>query len=95
PMDIVKIDKSFVDRITGGNEGLKIVKTMVDLGASLDLTTLAEGVEEEDQLEALNSLGCTTYQGYFFAKPMPIDEFVTVLESQRKNAVSAMSASTN
>ena len=95
PMDIMKIDKSFVDRMTGGNEELKIVKTMIDLGASLDLTTLAEGVEEEGQPAVLNRLGCRSYQGYYFAKPMPVADFVEVLAAQKKGAASALAATSN
>ena len=73
PADILKIDKSFVDRI-GKNE-----KNMVDyiliMAKELKLTTIAEGVETEEQKDYLFEKGCDIIQGYYFAKPMPKDEF--------------------
>ena len=71
PIDIVKIDKSFVDELTVGPEGFALVKSVIDVTAALGLTSLAEGVERQDQLVALDNLGCNDIQGYLFAKPMP------------------------
>lgn len=70
PVDVVKIDKSFVDRVAVGDEGCAMVRAVVDLGASLGLTAVAEGIEEPDQVTVLRRLGCGTGQGYLFARPM-------------------------
>ena len=78
PADILKIDKSFVDRI-GKNE-----KNMVDyiltMAKELKLTTIAEGVETKEQKDYLLEKGCDIIQGYYYAKPMPEEEFERYLE---------------
>lgn len=78
PADILKIDKSFVDRI-GKNE-----KNMVDyiltMAKELKLTTIAEGVETKEQRDYLLEKGCDIIQGYYYAKPMPEEEFEGYLE---------------
>jgi diguanylate cyclase (GGDEF)-like protein/PAS domain S-box-containing protein len=79
PMDIVKIDKSFIDRITLDREGAAMVRGVIDLGSALGLTTVAEGVENHDQLALLHELGCDSVQGYLFAEPMPSEEFAGTL----------------
>jgi diguanylate cyclase (GGDEF)-like protein/PAS domain S-box-containing protein len=76
PVDVVKIDKSFIDRLDGGHEGRAVVSTIIELAHALGLTSTAEGVEETDQLEVLRQLGCDTVQGYLFARPMSADELV-------------------
>ncbi len=76
PLDKLKIDKSFVDKLeTTANPA--IIKTVITLGQSLGLTTIAEGVETEDQLKILHDLGCDEAQGYYFAKPLPVEEVFT------------------
>jgi diguanylate cyclase (GGDEF)-like protein/PAS domain S-box-containing protein len=79
PVDVVKIDKSFVDRITLDPEGAAMVRGVIDLSSALGLTTIAEGVEHDDQLELLRQLGCDRVQGFLFAKPMPGEELATFL----------------
>jgi diguanylate cyclase (GGDEF)-like protein/PAS domain S-box-containing protein len=74
PVDLVKIDKSFVDRITLDPEGAAMVRTVIDLSSTLGLTSIAEGVEHDDQLALLDELGCDNVQGYLFAKPMPSNQ---------------------
>jgi len=71
PIDILKIDRSFVQNIRGRGENVEIVRTIIDLADSLDMGIVAEGVETEGQLEGLRSLGCCNIQGFYFAKPMP------------------------
>jgi EAL domain-containing protein (putative c-di-GMP-specific phosphodiesterase class I) len=83
PMDVVKIDKSFVDRITLDPEGAAMVRSMIELSNALGLTTIAEGVEEADQFALLDALGCDSVQGYLFARPMPSDEFAVALTKLR------------
>jgi EAL domain-containing protein (putative c-di-GMP-specific phosphodiesterase class I) len=71
PIDIVKIDKSFIDELTGKSGGTAVIKSVIDVTAALGLTSVAEGVEQQDQCTMLDNLGCNTIQGYLFAKPMP------------------------
>jgi len=74
PVDILKIDKSFVDRMaTGGDTSL--VDTILGLAGHLQLTTVAEGIEHEHQRAALAAQGCSTGQGYHFSPPVPADVF--------------------
>jgi diguanylate cyclase (GGDEF)-like protein/PAS domain S-box-containing protein len=71
PVDIIKIDKCFVDRITDGIEGAAMVRAVIEMTHSLGLTAVAEGIEQPAQIALLEGLGCHIGQGYLFAKPMP------------------------
>ena len=71
PIDVLKIDKSFVDGVaTTGSEGPALVRAIVDLANTLQLETVAEGIEEVDQLTELRSAGCLSGQGFLFARPL-------------------------
>jgi diguanylate cyclase (GGDEF)-like protein len=74
PFDKIKIDQSFVRDIGNNKQALAIVQAVTNLGATLGMTTTAEGVETRDQLEQLRAHGCTEVQGYYFSKPKPIEE---------------------
>jgi len=74
PFDRIKIDKSFIDNITDDDETLAIVQTILSLSSRLKLSVVAEGVEEQEQLDVLRSLGCTLVQGYLTGRPMPADQ---------------------
>ncbi len=69
PVNFVKIDKSFVDRITRDAEGSAMVRGVIDLSRALGFTCIAEGVERENQRSVLDELGCDNVQGYLFARP--------------------------
>nr|BFE72237.1 hypothetical protein GCM10020092_055380 [Actinoplanes digitatis] len=71
PMDILKIDRSFVDRLGGDREDEALVRTIVRLGKSLGMTTVAEGIEDNVQLAALRALDCDVAQGYLLSRPLP------------------------
>jgi len=71
PIDILKIDKSFLDHVPGDPQDEAVVQAIVDLGNTLDLQLVAEGVETAEQAAALASLGCPFGQGYHFARPLP------------------------
>jgi diguanylate cyclase (GGDEF)-like protein len=73
PVDIIKIDKSFVDGVVGDAEDTAIISAVVKLADGLGLECVAEGVEDAAQAEALTVLGCGTGQGYHFARPMPAE----------------------
>ena len=80
PIDVLKIDRSFVDAATSGSPGGEaLLRAIVNLAASLDLTTVAEGIEQPAQRELVRALGCTIGQGYLFARPLPADEFGQLL----------------
>jgi diguanylate cyclase (GGDEF)-like protein len=73
PVDLVKIDKSFVDHVAKTPSGAALVRAVVELAHGLGLKAVAEGVEERDQAVALEGLGCTLAQGYLFARPLPAE----------------------
>jgi EAL domain-containing protein (putative c-di-GMP-specific phosphodiesterase class I) len=74
PIDLVKIDKSFVDEIVStGSEGPALVRAIVELAQTLRLDTVAEGIEHTEQVPALRSAGVRTGQGFLFARPMPVE----------------------
>jgi EAL domain-containing protein (putative c-di-GMP-specific phosphodiesterase class I) len=89
PMDIVKIDKSFVDRITIDAEGRAMVRGVIDLSSALGLTTIAEGVEDAEQFGLLRQLGCHSVQGFLFARPMPAERFAESLAERETAAALA------
>ena len=70
PVDILKIDRSFVAGIAGSTEDSALARGILTLGQTLGLTTVAEGIETAEQLVALRELGCQLGQGYFFARPL-------------------------
>lgn len=74
PLDQLKIDQSFVRDLAIDPNDMFIVKAIVEMGRSLNMSVLAEGVETEAQRDALAQLGCIRYQGYFFGKPVPVSE---------------------
>lgn len=74
PVDELKIDRSFIDKIETENNSQIIVKSVVDLANNFGISSVAEGVENENQLNFLKKCGCKEAQGYYFAKPMSIDD---------------------
>jgi diguanylate cyclase (GGDEF)-like protein/PAS domain S-box-containing protein len=70
PLDTLKIDRSFVNEVDAGPEGLAIVSTIIGLAHSLNLNVVAEGVETDEQWRVLRSLNCDEMQGYLFSKPL-------------------------
>jgi diguanylate cyclase (GGDEF)-like protein/PAS domain S-box-containing protein len=76
PFDKIKIDQSFVRELSTRADCLAIVQSITRLGASLRMTTIAEGVETEEQVRQLRAAGCVEAQGYLFGHPKPADEIV-------------------
>ena len=70
PVDILKIDRSFVERLSPASDNAELARTVVRLGQSLQLQTVAEGVEDSAQFLALRRMGCDIGQGYYFGRPM-------------------------
>ena len=80
PVHELKIDRSFVAVMESSNQALAVVRSTVDLGRSLGLTVVAEGVESERQRQALWQLGCGAGQGHLFGRSMPVERLLSVLQ---------------
>ena len=79
PATLIKIDRSFVDNIHQDLESTAIAEMIIALGKSLNMEVLAEGVETIEELTCLKALGCSKYQGYYFNRPMPFEDFLQLL----------------
>ena len=79
PLDILKVDKIFVDDVAGDAAESAVVRAIIKLAQTLELTIVAEGVESEEQATRLRALGCHAAQGYWFAKPLNADAVDAVL----------------
>jgi EAL domain-containing protein (putative c-di-GMP-specific phosphodiesterase class I) len=75
PVDIVKIDRSFVERLTGEADEKSLVASIIRIGEGMRVTTVAEGIEDAAQLRALQQIGCEHGQGFYFARPMSAPDF--------------------
>ncbi|MBQ0958638.1 EAL domain-containing protein [Ideonella sp. 4Y11] len=84
PIDVLKIDRSFVQDITTSAEAASVVRSIINLAHGLKVRVLAEGVETEAQLRLLASAGCDAIQGYFFSPPVDADTLATMLRTRRQ-----------
>ena len=82
PADILKIDKSFVDKI--GKSEKNIIDYILNIAKDLQLITIAEGVETKEQRDYLLENGCNVIQGYYYSKPLPKEEFEKYIRNERK-----------
>jgi len=89
PIDRLKVDKSFVQRINQEDESAKIVQTIVLLARNLGMEVVAEGVETADQLAAIRALTCDLIQGYFFSRPVDAAEAGELLRRERESRVAS------
>jgi EAL domain-containing protein (putative c-di-GMP-specific phosphodiesterase class I) len=85
PVDIIKVDKSFIDEVKTGRENLPILNSIIDLGHTLGLHVTVEGVETATQARQLRRLGSDSMQGFYFGRPSPV-EFLADMEWQATNA---------
>ncbi len=83
PIDILKIDMSFVRNMELDEKNKKMVELIIDIAKFLKVPSVAEGVETESQLRTLRKMGCDVIQGYFFSKPVPPEEFVKFIEKEK------------
>jgi diguanylate cyclase (GGDEF)-like protein/PAS domain S-box-containing protein len=81
PLDYLKIDKSFVERIASDRRSSLIIAATIDLAHALDLAVVAEGIETKDQLAKLRSLGCDRGQGFVFSRPVTAADFADILKA--------------
>lgn len=84
PLDILKIDRSFIKDILEDQESSSITSAIIAMSASLKLDVVAEGVETLEQMEMLREMGCRKIQGYYFSKPLPAREFESFFRSFRQ-----------
>jgi EAL domain-containing protein (putative c-di-GMP-specific phosphodiesterase class I) len=83
PVDILKVDKSFIDGVADSGEEAALTAAIIELAGILHLRPVAEGIERADQLEKLLALNCELGQGFYFAKPMPIDGISELLHARK------------
>ena len=83
PIDILKIDKSFVDGVTSGPEQSAVARAVVRLARTFNLQTVAEGIERPEQAAELLAIGADMGQGYLFARPLPADGMEAYLQASR------------
>jgi EAL domain-containing protein (putative c-di-GMP-specific phosphodiesterase class I) len=81
PVDALKIDRSFISKIRHDSEGETLIRTLIQLGKSLSIETLAEGIEQARELSLLREESCDTGQGFLFARPLDRDECDAFLEN--------------
>lgn len=81
PLDELKVDKSFVDHICVDNTARQMIQSIISIGKNYHMTVLAEGVETEEQADLLHSFGCDRFQGYYFARPMRMDDLRIYLQA--------------
>ena len=75
PIDTLKIDQSFMNDLHDNEKDVALLKTIITIGQTFNLNIVAEGIETEEQNNLLRSLGCTIAQGYYFSKPIDVNEF--------------------
>lgn len=87
PIDVVKIDKSFVDDILANPDDATIVRTIILMAHNLNKAVVAEGVETEEQLHFLTEHSCEMVQGFYFSRPLAADGFVTMVRSWGREGI--------
>lgn len=80
PVDVLKIDMKFLSSTEDEERAKKIIQNIIRLSNDLDILSLTEGVETEEQFLMLSEMKCTLFQGYYFAKPMPVLDFEDFLK---------------
>lgn len=84
PFDVIKLDRMFMENMMVSDKGRMILEQVVSMANKLHLGLLAEGVETKEQVELLQGMGCDQVQGYYYAKPMPSEEFFELLKKQEE-----------
>jgi len=83
PFNEMKLDRSFVSKASSDSSARAILESSMDMAQKLGLSTVAEGVETEKDLEIIRTLGCERVQGYLIAKPMPLNELLDWLRAKQ------------
>ena len=87
PIDLLKIDQSFVRDITQDKDDAMVVETIIAMSRHLGLNVIAEGVETQQQMDFLITKGCNTFQGYFFSRPLNAEAFADYIGEQKKSYI--------
>jgi EAL domain-containing protein (putative c-di-GMP-specific phosphodiesterase class I) len=80
-VDVLKIDQSFVRNLSAGGEGIVLCQAMTQMGKTLGLAVVAEGVETTEQLQMLQLMGCDEIQGYIASPPVPADNALQMIDA--------------
>ena len=81
PISELKIDRYFVDEINFDQQEVPIVNTILDMAVAMNVSTVAEGIENDIQLQYLVSRGCNILQGFHLARPVPVDEWLPLVSA--------------
>jgi EAL domain-containing protein (putative c-di-GMP-specific phosphodiesterase class I) len=84
PLNVLKVDMSFIKAIGTSAKSDELVRAILNMGHTLGLKVVAEGVESAEQVQFLRQLNCEELQGYYFYKPTPIKELLPMIDSNRK-----------
>ncbi|PKH08231.1 histidine kinase [Moritella sp. Urea-trap-13] len=83
PINEIKIDRSFIDKLLTNDQSESLVKTIIALGELCDVTVIAEGVETKEQYARLHHYSCDLVQGYYFDRPLPLKQLITTYQKKR------------
>lgn len=92
PIDTLKIDQSFIRGLPNDIDDAAIVTAIIAMAKQLNLRVIAEGVEDEQQIEFLQSNECYNFQGFYFNRPMPLDQFEALLAAEQESGIAAKTA---
>ncbi len=90
PIDELKIDKSFVDHISEHQADQEMIKSIIAMGKNLNISVLAEGVETKAHMQILKHAGCDLFQGYYFSKPLTIEDLATFVKTKTQSSYSTL-----
>ena len=82
PADVLKLDMKFVQHLRTSSKNEALVSLIINAAKAMDLLTVAEGVEEKEQVDFLKGIGCNIIQGYYFSRPLPEEEFIELLKKE-------------
>ena len=85
PVDVLKLDMRFLSKSSDEKRAQTIIRNIIHLSEELSIDSLTEGVETQEQYESLSEMGCKLFQGYYFAKPMPVEDFIEFVNERKKN----------
>ena len=86
PFDKIKIDRSFITDLGDNREAAAVIRSITALGSGLGMTTVAEGVETDEQAALVTADGCTDIQGYLISRPIPAEEVDVLLRRYETNS---------
>ena len=84
PIDVLKLDMQFIRSAFDECKDTRLLEMMIGVSHSLNIPTIAEGVETAEQASALKTMGCDIIQGYYFSRPLPADEFESFIVKKKK-----------